>query len=64
MKGFHIVMNNAPIQTSQDIAIMIEAKGYIVKYLPSYSPELYPIENFGQLLKVLLSEVSFRTLKI
>ncbi|KAG2199818.1 hypothetical protein INT47_009431 [Mucor saturninus] len=50
-KGMYIVMDNAPIHTSQDITTMIEARGYKVIYLPPYSPELNPIKNFWSIVK-------------
>lgn len=46
MKDFYIVMDNAPIHTSQDITTIIKARSYKAIYLPPYSPELNPIENF------------------
>lgn len=51
MKGFYIVMDNAPIHTSQDITTMVEARGYKAIYLPPYSPELNPSENFRSFVK-------------
>ncbi|KAG1139223.1 hypothetical protein G6F38_009988 [Rhizopus arrhizus] len=51
MKGFYIVMDNALIHTSQDITTMIEARGYKAVYLPPYSPEFNPIENFWLIVK-------------
>ncbi|KAL1932186.1 hypothetical protein VTP01DRAFT_9242 [Rhizomucor pusillus] len=46
MKGHYLVMDNAPIHTSEDIAKYVESRGYRCAYLPSYSPELNPIEQF------------------
>ena len=46
MKGHYLVMDNAPIHTSVDIAKYVESRGYRCVYLPSYSPELNPIEQF------------------
>lgn len=51
MTNFYIVMDNAPIHTSHEITRMIEARGYRAIYLPPYSPELNPIENFWSILK-------------
>jgi transposase len=51
MKGFYIIMDNAPIHTSQDIEKMITARGYKCVYLPPYSSELNPIEQFWSVLK-------------
>ncbi|KAG0975087.1 hypothetical protein G6F29_011780 [Rhizopus arrhizus] len=44
MKGHYIVMNNAPIHTHENIKKYIEYQGYKCVYLPTYSPELNPIE--------------------
>jgi hypothetical protein len=46
MKGSYIVMDNAPIHTASDIAKFIENRGHHCVYLPPYSPELNPIEQF------------------
>jgi transposase len=46
MKGHYLVMDNAPIHTSVDIAKYVESRGYRCIYLPPYSPELNPIEQF------------------
>jgi transposase len=44
-------MDNAPIYTLGDITRLIEARGYRAMYLPPYSPELNPIENFWSVVK-------------
>ncbi|CEG82112.1 hypothetical protein RMATCC62417_16234 [Rhizopus microsporus] len=46
MKGHYLVMDNAPIHTSTDIAKYVESRSYRCVYLPSYSPELNSIERF------------------
>ncbi|KAG0752645.1 hypothetical protein G6F62_012215 [Rhizopus arrhizus] len=51
MKGHYLVMDNAPIHTSVDIAKYVESRGYRCVYLPSYSPELNPIEQFWSVVK-------------
>lgn len=51
MQGFHIVMDNAPIHVPSMINPLIEKRGYIPVYLPSYSPELNPIEDFWSIVK-------------
>ncbi|KAG1490465.1 hypothetical protein G6F45_010876 [Rhizopus arrhizus] len=51
MKGHYLVMNNAPIHTSEDIAKYIESRGYHCVYLSSYSPEPNPIEQFWSVVK-------------
>jgi hypothetical protein len=51
MKGFYLFMDNAPIHTSDEIRPMIENRGYQCVYLPPYSPELNPIEQFWAIVK-------------
>ncbi|EIE86178.1 hypothetical protein G6F46_010706 [Rhizopus delemar] len=46
MKGYHIVMDNAPIHVHDIIDPIISRRGYIPVYLPPYLPELNPIEWF------------------
>ncbi|KAG0938697.1 hypothetical protein G6F57_006565 [Rhizopus arrhizus] len=43
--------DNAPIHTSVDIAKYVESRGYRFIYLPPYSPELNPIEQFWSAVK-------------
>lgn len=50
-KGHYIVMDNAPIHTHLDIEKYIEQRGYGCVYLPPYSPELNPIEQFWSVCK-------------
>ncbi|CEG75317.1 hypothetical protein RMATCC62417_10382 [Rhizopus microsporus] len=51
MKGHYIVMDNAPIHTHENIRKYIEYRGYKCVYLPTYSPELNPIEQFWAVAK-------------
>jgi transposase len=51
MKGHYLVMDNAPIHTSVDIAKYVESCGYRCVYFPLYSPELNPIEQFWSVVK-------------
>lgn len=51
MKGFHIVMDNAPIHPRDVVDPIILQREYIPVYLPPYSPELNPIEMFWKVLK-------------
>jgi transposase len=50
-KGHYIIMDNAPIHTSDNIRKFIEGRGYRCVYLPPYSPELNPIEQFWSVVK-------------
>ena len=51
MKGHCLVTDNAPIHNSADIGKYINSRGYIFVYLPPYSPELNPIEEFWSVVK-------------
>ncbi|KAG1350098.1 hypothetical protein G6F62_003375 [Rhizopus arrhizus] len=51
MKGYYLIMDNAPIHTANEISEMITERGYRCVYLPPYSPELNPIENFWSVVK-------------
>lgn len=44
-------MDNASIHTADEISEMIIERGYKCVYLPPYSPELNPIENFWSVIK-------------
>jgi hypothetical protein len=59
MKGFYIVMDNAPIHTADEIEEMISKRGYRSIYLPPYSPELNPIENFWSTMKTYVKRTKF-----
>ncbi|EIE79863.1 hypothetical protein RO3G_04568 [Rhizopus delemar RA 99-880] len=59
LKGYYIVMDNAPIHTSDQIDKMIVARGYKSIYLPPYSPELNPIEQFWAIVKNKVKRSSF-----
>ena len=50
-KGCYLVMDNASIHKNIAIANMITERGYRYIYLPPYSPELNPIEQFWSVLK-------------
>lgn len=53
MKGFYLIMDNSPIHNKKDgdIDHIIESRGYKCVYLPPYSPELNPIEQFWAVVK-------------
>jgi transposase len=50
-RGHYLVMDNAPIHMHEDIQKHIESRGYGCVYLPPYSPELNPIEQFWSVCK-------------
>ncbi|KAG1473224.1 hypothetical protein G6F56_001073 [Rhizopus delemar] len=70
--GHYVVMDNAPIHTHKNIKKYIEYRGYKCVHLPTYSPELNPIEQFWAVAKKLtkpakmwrkvISEASFHIL--
>ncbi|KAL1926834.1 hypothetical protein VTP01DRAFT_5480, partial [Rhizomucor pusillus] len=51
MKGYYLIMDNAPIHTNRDIGRYITSRGYRFAYFPPYSPELSPIEQFWSVVK-------------
>ncbi|KAL1927819.1 hypothetical protein VTP01DRAFT_3640 [Rhizomucor pusillus] len=51
MKGHYLVLDNGPIHKSEDIQKYIKSRKYRYAYLPSYSPELNPIEQFWSVVK-------------
>ncbi|KAG1458282.1 hypothetical protein G6F56_006432 [Rhizopus delemar] len=53
MKVFYLIMDNSPIhdKKSGEIDKMIEYRDYKCVYLPKYSPELNPIEQFWASVK-------------
>ena len=51
LKGHYIVMDNASIHTAKEIDELITKRGYKSIYLPPYSPELTPIEQFWAIVK-------------
>ena len=59
MRGFHIIMDNAPIHVPSIIDPVIIRRRYIQVYLPPYSPELNPIEQFRAVLKSKVKQTKF-----
>ena len=52
MRTLIIIMDNVGIYCNERIHIMIEAAGYLVWYLPPYSPDFNPIELTFSVLKL------------
>ncbi|KAL1928869.1 hypothetical protein VTP01DRAFT_2655 [Rhizomucor pusillus] len=51
MRGQYLIMDNAPIHTNRNIGRYITSRGYRFAYLPPYSPELNPLEQFWSVVK-------------
>ena len=56
-----VIMDNLPAHKVAGVSDIIEAAGAKVKYLPSYSPDLNPIEMLFAKLKALLRKAAERT---
>lgn len=56
LKSYYLIMDNAPIHKHEDIKLFVESRGYGCVHLPPHSPELNPIEQFGQSAKASLKE--------
>ena len=50
-KGQVIIMDNAPIHKNKKIRFIIEQAGCRLLFLPTYSPDLNPIENYWAVMK-------------
>ena len=59
--GQTVVMDNLSTHQSAHVRQAIEARGCRLLYLPSYSPDLSPIEEAFSKLKAFLRRVSVRT---
>jgi transposase len=59
MKGYYLVMDNCSIHKNKYLQRKTLRRGYNIMYLPSYSPELNPIENFWSLVKGKMKRVFF-----
>ena len=59
--GDVVVMDNLPVHKVAGVAAAIRAAGASLLYLPSYSPDLNPIEQLFAKLKALLRTAATRT---
>ena len=62
-QGDIVVMDNLPSHKVAGIREAIEAAGAELRYLPSYSPDFNPIEQFFAKLTALLRKVAARTIE-
>jgi len=56
-KGQVVIMDNAPIHKNNRIREMIENAGCKLLYLPTYSPDLNPIENYWAVMKKMIRKI-------
>ncbi len=61
--GNYAIMDNAKAHTSARIEEEIKAVGATLVFLPPYSPDLSPIENYWSKLKTILRSIGPRTYK-
>ena len=59
--GDIVVMDNLSVHKSPEFAGLVEAAGAEVRFLPSYSPDLNPIEKMWSKIKLLLRSAEART---
>jgi len=52
-----IVMDNASFHRKSRLSLLVKDTGHQIIYLPPYSPELNPIENFWSWLKNRLRKI-------
>lgn len=60
-KGAYVLMDNYSIHKGEEIEKAVEAAGAKVIYLPPYSPDFSPIENFWSKVKGILRSLRART---
>lgn len=62
-QGDTVMMDNLPSHKVAGVREAIEGAGAELRYLPSYSPDFNPIEQFFAKLKALLRKAAARTLE-
>lgn len=61
--GQIVIMDNLPSHKVEGVRQAIETTGASLRYLPSYSPDLNPIEQFFAKLKAFLRKAATRTVE-
>ncbi len=61
--GQIVVLDNLSVHKSERVRQLIQARGCRLLYLPSYSPDLNPIEQAFSKLKAILRRVQARTIE-
>ncbi|CAO3621630.1 unnamed protein product [Cunninghamella echinulata] len=51
LKDCYLILDNAPIRRKSEIGMHCFERNYRCLFLPPYSPELNPIENFWSVIK-------------
>ena len=62
-RGDIVIMDNVSIHKVAGVREAIEARGAILFYLPPYSPDLNPIEQFFSKLKAILRKAAASTIR-
>ena len=61
-RGDIVVMDNVGVHKVAGVREAIEARGAVLRYLPPYSPDLNPIEQFFSKLKSVLRKAAARSI--
>ena len=61
-RGDIVIMDNVSVHKVVGVREAIEARGAILRYLPPYSPDLNPIEQFFSKLKAILRKAAARSI--
>ena len=61
--GDVVLLDNVATHKQEEIEDLIEARGALVIFLPTYSPDLNPIENCWSKVKTMLRSLKPRTLE-
>lgn len=61
LAGQIVVLDNYSIHTDAEVRELVEAKGCELRFLPTYSPDLNPIENAFSKIKALLKQAQAAT---